>query len=306
MTARKTRIIAIFTFIFLTLLVSVGCSEEQKAKESMQKALLKQTEMNQYRSSGHAEIRLPGIPLIMDWNGAASKNPLRAEADVKLSLPGSEKSVELPLIVQDNRLYLRIPALNQKDEYFVLETASPAGSVGTPLAENLKNADQLSRTVYTALIEDLHSGWFRQDPEPVKLEDGTTAQTINVNIDANNAASISAAWNKNMPAVFEALRQFGLITDTQANKMKTDWSGKKLQLEAPGQIAFVVDGEGWIRRQNVNLQCTVSSNIQQSAERYQIILASRYEGINRTPDFHKEIPTRTKPAGDILKMLLHK
>src|SRR5690606_19593406 len=106
--------VTLMTLAFLTL-ISVGCSGGEQLQLDVQNALAKQTEMNNYRFSGSANLNLEHASAGMNtnplttrlitmftngkltWEGVASVEPVRMELSLNLTPHGSNQSIDIPM-----------------------------------------------------------------------------------------------------------------------------------------------------------------------------------------------------------------
>jgi hypothetical protein len=296
--------IAIALFLVLLAALTAGCSDGTKAKEQMQQALTKQKEMQNYRFTGNAEINQDGFRA--EWTGTASNDPLKMEADVTIMPKEGADKLEIPILLQDNKLYLHIPALNKDDEFLLVDLSSSSASGGTPaplLAENIKNSGEMSRTIFNMLISDLDKEWF-EHKETSTQPDGKTVNQYTVAINEKNEQEINARWSAKLPALIDALNQYGLITKDRAERLKQDWTDKTLRMTAPGTLALMVGENGFITEQQIDLRFSIKK-ADGDAKPYQIKLDSSFADINENPSFNKEVPTQVKPFEQIIQLLLN-
>jgi hypothetical protein len=311
----------LLTLLITATVTAAGCSDDSKAKTGLEQALAKQTEMKAYSFNGTADLKidLPAPkagqnPLTstflnmllqskLEWSGAASTEPIRFEADIKSTPAGSQASLDLPVILKDNKLYLHIPMLNKTGEFYSIDMAelSKLSGQASPLSpDSLKNITKtVSETVKLA-IADVDPKWFKQTAGTT-LKDGTKATSYRLDITDKNRAEIETALRAKLPLLAEQLKASGLLTQTQADEWKAR-SGT-FSLKSPGYIAAAVDETGFIREQSVNFSISYQgSDSKEHSTGIQFTQA--YNSINQEPKWNKQEPQNARPLSEILKLLM--
>ncbi|MBO9604948.1 MAG: hypothetical protein J7639_03310 [Paenibacillaceae bacterium] len=298
----------------LAVSLLAGCRNgDGTAKQDVLSALGRQAEMNNYRFSGDAELKLGNLPQQnglnavttslmtmflggkLEWSGVTGDSPLRLEATVKSTPAGSSTALELPILFQDNKLYVNIPLLNKKDEYYVLG-ADQLGSAG---ASALQSLPRIAADASRLLADAIDAKSFKEAKEQVTLKDGTQAKRVTLDITAKNKDAVSTAVSAKWPAFVDSLKSGGLLTNAQADQLKAE---ANVQLAAGDQLAATIDADGFIRELLVKVAFSTAQEggTPQSRE---INLHAYYDQINRNPAFEKEVPKTTKPFDDVLKAL---
>jgi hypothetical protein len=304
-----------------------GCTKDTHYKEDVQASLKKQIEMKNYSFTGAADLALGNfIPQAKDSNpittnllgilqnsklaytGIVNTQPVQLEVDLKATpaaLAGA--SLDLPIILKDNKLYLNIPILSQKDEYFSIDLTKlgTATNPKSPLSpDSLKNVSQIASSISKLIIGDMEEKWFDKAKTAVTLKDGSKASTLSVQVDEKNKAAISATLQTKLPEIITALNTNGILSAEQAEKLKQS-NFKSIQVVTPSSVVFSIDEAGYIREQQVNLSFTMPDETG-TAINHHINLQQTYEQINKSPKFTKEIPKKIKPFEDVLKLLAPK
>lgn len=300
---------------------AAGCTDDSKAKENMEQALAKQTEMKSYSFSGTADLKidLPAPkegqnPLTstllnmllqsrLEWSGAASTDPVRFEADIKSTPAGSQTALELPVILKDNKLYLHIPMLNKTGEFYSMDMAelSKLSGQASPLSpDSLKGITKTTADAAKLAIADINPKWFKQT-DGTKLKDGTAAAAYRMDITDKNREEIEAALKAKLPQLADQLKTAGLLTGAQAEEWKTR-SGT-FRLKAPGTVAAAVDEAGFIRELTVDLSASYQGS-DSKEHNTALKFTQAYDGINQEPKWSKQEPQNARPLSDILKLLM--
>jgi transposase-like protein len=295
----KSRKFIIYAAVTMTAAAMLsGCQDEgPEIRDAMKQALAKHSEINSYRFVGGADIQLNRNPLPTDqpltvgllslfkdsrieWSGTASTQPVRLETDLKVTPRGSSSSIELPMIIKDNKMYAHIPLLNAKDEYTVWESPAPA--------ENLANSQAAAQELTSLLITDVETKAFKRE-EP--------NQWI-LSINEKNAQAIAEQWSKRLPELKDIASKYGLVKPQQTEAWKSGASSSKLTLTAPGEVRIVTDQQGFISELKISLNMTLGQD-SSSAASLKLELSNRYSEINQSPAFVKDIPANTRPFEQI-------
>lgn len=317
MTTTKTLLLGAVLAIAAT---AAGCTKEPDlAKEKMEQAFLKQSEVSAYSFTGKASlnIQIPaagtGKNLIgaaftdmltkgdLEWSGAAAYNPVRLEAELKSTPKDSGTALTLPLLFKDNKLYLQLPLLG-KSETFSLDMAELSGLSGktNPFTqENLKSSGKLVSDGFRVLIADIDAKWFKTE-EAASLSDGGKAQVYRLEITDKNRSEIEAAIKGRLPELADLLSAAGLAGEAQVQALKSSAAGFTLQ--APGTMTLTVDQTGFIRRQTLELAFGFPGTGGQAAAN-SVKMEQSYGDVNGSPAFKQEPPANARPLGDILKLL---
>ncbi|MVO99390.1 hypothetical protein [Paenibacillus lutrae] len=294
-----------------------GCTDRAATRAAVQQALTKQAEMNSYSFTGNAELKMNGLPAAEDispltaqlfsflkdsrisWKGSVEARPFRTQTDLILNSRSAGAELTIPVFFQDNKLYFRLPLLNQKDEYFVTSLKSPGDPQDTNAVDKLQQVSSLTSDLSDLLMEGADAAWF--DEEDTVLADGSSAKSYTAAVTRVNAG----AWNKQLqeklPRVLDALAANGFISDTQAALWKKE--AAEFKLKAPGKWSVTVDGQGFLRKQEIDLVFTAGDSKPDTSEDKKITLQQTFDGINQMPAVQKEVPARTKSFDEILKRL---
>lgn len=304
-----------------------GCKEELHYKLDAQTSIAKQIEMKNYAFAGNADIDLGNlIPPAKDSNaitanllgilqnssiefkGVANTAPVQLEVDLKakpVALAGA--SFDLPIILKDNKLYMNIPLLSQKDEFFAIDLTKLGSTENFKNAltpDSLKNISQISSTISKLIMDDMQEDWFKKTKDELVLQDGSKASTLTINVDEKNKAAISTVFQARLPVIISTLQTSGIITVEQAAKINQN-NYSSVQIEMPSSIALTIDQSGFIRDQSIKLAFSIK-DAAGAAATHHLNLKQTYDQINKNPAFTKEIPSKIKPFEDILKLLAPK
>lgn len=305
----------------LAVLFTAGCSEEpDKSKEAMEAAFAKQAEINTYSFAGSAalNIRLPaakenGNPLTglfglftqgkLEWEGAASYEPVRLEADLKSVPDDSGTPLELPIILKDNKLYLHIPVLSTQEDYFSVDMSRLSQLSGNPnpfTEEDLKNTTLIITEALRLALTGIDAKWFKEE-SALTLEDGAKAAVYRLDITEKNRAELEAAIKTTLPDWAGLLANSGLLSQEQADALQKQ--GGSLTVQAPGHISAAVDEAGFIRRHSLDIAYEYMDADGQASSG-SIAFEHSVNDINGTPVFRKQPPANPRSLDDILQLLL--
>lgn len=305
-----------FAALLSLLLVLSGCgASNAKWKEQVISALEKQKEINSYSFAGEARIKW-GEPedsgqsspvsqslaqLVTNgkwsWSGIASVNPLRLESELELASADSSAVMTLPLILNENHIYVNIPLINPKDEYFSLDLdalSEMSGGTGKLSQERLHNVMNIASQLSTRLFAALDEKWFAKADQP--NANGHTV--IEVNITEDNSQAITEALKEQWPLIIDDMKENGLLAEEQAAVWKQAAGEIKLGL---GKLSVAVDNGGFIRELTIHTELGMG---QEDPVRL-IHVRQAYDRINEAPVFTKEIPEKTRPLTEVLKLMMN-
>ncbi|WP_438446285.1 hypothetical protein [Gorillibacterium sp. sgz5001074] len=315
---KSTLLLAVLMTASLT---AAGCSEENHAKERMDQALTKQAEMKSYSFTGNADLNLEmpsqkegSNPMTsalltmfmkgkLEWNGAASTDPVRFETDLKSTPAGSAAALELPVLFKDNKLFLHIPMLNKDGEYYsvdMAELAKLSGQANPMSPDSLKNISKTMSDAAKLAISDVNPKWFAES-DAGALKDGTKAVSYRLDITDKNRKEITDALKAKWPQLADTLKSSGIFTGSQAEEWKAQ--SATLDVKAPGSIEIKVDSAGFIREQNVSLSLSYQGK-DGKGHSSSFRVAQAYNDVNQSPKFQKEEPKNARPLSEILKLIM--
>lgn len=317
LTARKWMTTAVLASLLVPTLS--GCTDHNAIKQSVQQAIAKQKEMKTYKFSGSVDLKLgAGLPVpdgnpmtaavlgslkesTIEWTGVSSVEPVRLEADVKVTPKGSSTPFTLPFLIKDNKMYVSLPLINKPDEFYAVDlTQLSQGGASQLSVDNLKNTSQMTTALWSKLADAIDAKWFDQAKDPVTLPDGKPAKAFTVTITDKNAAEINAAINAKLPEIADLLQTNGMIGEGLAAKWKA--AKTAVELRGPSKLTLLVDEQGFVRDEKLELVYKLKG-ADGAASDNQTTLHEAYEQINQAPQFQKEVPAKTKPFDDVMKLL---
>jgi hypothetical protein len=317
------------TLIMLILLATavVGCGDGKQLQLDVQNALAKHTEMNNYRFSGSADLTLErpegnwssnpltaGILTMitngqLSWEGVASVEPVRMELLLKLTPHSSSQAIDIPMLIQDNKMYLHIPAINEPEQYYEinLDELSEMSGTDNPLSvEQLGNAGQLFSSMFQEIVSSVNPNRFEEVTD--KDED---LRSINITLNQKHVEEAIDIWFTAVPRIMQQLNEAGYIQPkteqawehklSQANHR--DWieHSDEITLNQPLTLLMKLDEEGYVRESH--MKADITATIKKATKTWSVDVVNRYDDINQKPAFTQPIPTNVKPFSDILKFM---
>lgn len=303
----------------ISLVSLTACTDNTKVKEAFQQSLNKQSEMKSYTFDGSTTLAISDglmksanpltnglLSLIREssitWKGVSNVEPLQFQSDFRITPKGSTSPIDLPILIKDSKLYFNLPALNKTaDEYYAIDLQKMSGTNTSPLnADTLKNSPQVSTALSKLIFEGIDAKWYKETKDPVKLADGTTAKSIQVDLTTKNVKEINTQFQAKLPEFIGTLQTNGYITADKAEALKKNGLAS-LVLKAPGSMKIAIDDKGFIRDQSLDITFTVTMD--GKALDNHIVLKQTYDAINQGAPLTKEVPAKVKSFDDILKLL---
>ena len=321
---------ALITLVILSLVI-VGCEQGEQLQTDVQKALAKHAEMNNYRFSGSAELKVDLFDSTADhhmnpltasllilitnskltWEGVASVEPVKVELKLQLTPHSLQQTLDIPLLIQDNKMYLHIPAINENDEYYEIDLAalSEQADLAPSASPNIDvwNAAQLFSSSLSDLITTI---------EPKRFEDTTSKdaelQTISVTLMQKQVKEVIDSLFTALPTIVDPYSKAGLIQPETAEAWMQKWNEEQhnswlertdeITLNDPISLMFKLDEAGFARESQLKFNMTMASD-SQGARTWSINMVNRYDEINQNPPFTMEAPTNTKSFADVMNFM---
>jgi len=318
--------------ILLTILATavVGCGNGEELKLEVQQALANHTEMNTYRFSGSADLNLEdptpdagANPLTsgmkamftngqLAWEGVASVEPVRMELALKLTPSNSNQPIEIPMLIQDNKMYLHIPAINEPEQYYeidLVELSQLSKSENPLTSEQLGGAGQLFSSIFHDVVSAV---------EPKRFEDMKTDETdlksIEITLEQKHIEEVIDIWFTALPGIINQLNVAGYIQpqtleDWEQKLNQTNyesWIERKedITLNQPLSLRMTIDEDGFMRESHMIVDMTVMGE-DKTTKTWAVDVVNRYDDINQNPPFTQPIPKNVKPFTDILEFMLN-
>ncbi|WNR46419.1 hypothetical protein [Paenibacillus roseipurpureus] len=303
----------------ISLVSLTACTDNTKVKETFQQSMDKQAEMKSYTFDGSTTLAISDglmksanpltnglLSLIREstitWKGISNIDPLQFQTDLHVTPKGSTSPIDIPILIKDSKLFFNMPALNKTaDEFYSIDLQKMSGSSSSPLnADTLKNTPQVSSALSKLLFEGIDAKWYKEAKEPVKLADGTSAKSIEVDVTAKNSKTINEQLHTKLPEFLSTLQTNGLLAADKVETLKKN-QFNSLTIKTPSSMKVAIDEAGFIRDQSLDLTFTVT--VDGKALDNHIVLHQTYDAINKSTPLTKEIPAKVKSFDDILKLL---
>lgn len=333
---RSTVILAVIA----VLLVVAGCSSSDKpAKDALVDSLKNMSKMNAYAFNGTINVNDVTIPADesdalgaasmitsmlkgakMSFDGQYDKDAKRTDMTIKLeySSAGTSTTLEIPLIMTDEKMYVKIPSLpvlpesiTSKYIEFDLKKLVEEQGASAPSALDRDKLMKLSSDMMLAIVEPFDSKDYFSEPkaadveglpQDVKYDDLIQFQLTNETF----PAAVEIIANKVVPAIIDLLSSDEEYL-TLLSLKKEDLDKAKQQLTDNGaqvieeiKKAVKVNNfnlttglkDGYMMYQGVNADVVVT---QENSDEIKLNMSvqSQYSDINKKQTFKQEIPTDT-------------
>ncbi|WP_377474393.1 hypothetical protein [Paenibacillus chartarius] len=315
----KSKWVASAALASLLVPVLSGCTDHNAIKQTAQQAIAKHAEMKSYQFAGSLDLKLgmslpapDGNPItgavlsslkesVIEWSGVQSSDPVQLETDLKITPKGSATPFAFPVLLKDNKMYVSLPTINKPDEYYAIDLAKLGDPGKTPLnPDSLKNTSKVTAALWSKFTDAIDARWFEQAKDPVMLPDGKPAKAITVTVTEKNAAAINSVISAKLPEIGEALTTGGLLSPEQAAKWKE--AKTSLELKPLSNLTLLIDEQGFVRDEKLELVYSLK-NADGTVSDNRTTLHESFEQINQPPQFKKDVPAKTKPFEDVLKLL---
>jgi hypothetical protein len=323
-----TRSYIIFALLIVLVTAVVGCSDGEQLQLDIQKALAKHTEMNTYRFSGSTDLSLerpegdwstnPMTARIasmitngkLTWEGVASVNPVRMEMQLQIIPNGSTQPIEIPMLIQNNKMYVHIPAINQPEQYYEIDLeqlSEMSGAANSLSPQQLGNAGQLFSSLFHDIISAVNPKRFEDE-----ASDETAMKSILITLKQKHVEEAIGIWFNALPEIINQLSSAGYIQqetlESWQQKLSADhyksWIDRSdaITLNQPLILRMKIDDQGFIRESHIYVDITMTAE-DQTLKTWSADIVNRYDDINQNPPFTRPIPDNVKPFTDILKLL---
>jgi hypothetical protein len=306
MNTSMTRYHATWVLLVSLLLIVSGCVDRNQWKADVLEAVRKHESVRNYRFSGYLEHETTSsgaaesassrlwsiVPRegAFSWQGVASFEPLRAEAEIGIAAAGRDP-VTISLFIQHNKMVFQLPAAQAAGQYFSVDLGELAdGRNGSaPLGE----AGNRFAGALAGVVEAMDAKWF---DEPEELASG---KRITVSFNQDQAEPFAQFWQSAWPAVAAALSGYlpeGSLPEGGAA------SAPAFTLHEPARFTFVLDDAGYLAEFGAEAHMGWQREDGTAASR-KIRLVSRLDDINADPPFERAMPEEAVPFERLLDLL---
>lgn len=286
------KILLSIIILALSMAAISGCTDREELKQDLTTALAKQAQAKNYQFSGEADIYIqPAIfrsslsdPITtglltmlgeskISWTGVSSNDPIQLELQLKVTPKGLNQSIDLPLIIKDNKMYFSIPGLNQNEEYFSL----------TP--DKLTLSEKTVPKILSTIAESIDSSWLE---EADSTKNSQHFRTIIIKITEDNVQKLADSLYDILPAA----------KDMSGARDNFDRFLQDIKLDKPGEILVSIDEQGFIRQEKIDLDVSFGTE-----KKVRFHAQWMTDKINQNPEFTLPVPQKVKPFEDVLRFI---
>lgn len=292
--------------LFLTLLLMLsGCVDRSQLKADVQEAVKKQGELRDYRFSGSLRLTdsspspaggpVPGIwpdwpaDVTITWQGVASYDPLRAEADIRITAPDRDPVV-LPLVIQHNKMAFRLPGVLPDDAYLAVDLQQLAEKSGNRTWPGPAESGHWFAELAGAMLAHVSPDRFDEPDDRLEF------RRITVTYNEKQAEAFGDIWTVAWPEVQGALADAGFPAGRMAPAPAT------FTLHEPVRLAFDLTEDGFVEQFRAVANLSWQRDNGESGNRV-IRLVHRQDDINAGQTFVRDMPDVTIPFDELLKRL---
>ncbi|UFJ39535.1 hypothetical protein LOK74_15910 [Brevibacillus humidisoli] len=252
----KKRVLLIMLSILTMLAVFVtGCGEKKSAKQVLQDAYNNQLTLNSYSFEGALKFRanLEGeefenspeaaqIKMVLDalekseltFKGTTQVDPMQTELqlDAKIALQGMSMNFNVPIIMNKEKMWIKIPAIDMVPElaqlqgkYLEIDYKELSELSQQPFnpAEDLKAQQELSKKISDIFYKHVGDDYFVEvSKEEAKLPEGIEAEHV-VKLQVNNdnfIPFVKLIANNVLPEALDAIAQSEHIAEAQKAELE--------------------------------------------------------------------------------------
>lgn len=227
----------------------------------------------------------------IEFQGQTSEELLKSEAELTVAM--GDMSWTMPIIVDQELLYFKLPLPGQDEKYFSM-----------PIDIDMRNQAMKSSDTMKQLLETLLSNvkgkWFHEaDAE----NEGW--KRIEIEISDQSKTDLLLAMKNSLPTMLQTLEEKEWINNKQSEQLSSYFSRstvtdalRSIELKEPGVFALTLDEQGILRMIQLQLQIIDPQGTEQG-------IALQYEvtPLNSTPEFAMQIPENVQSFEDILLLM---
>lgn len=304
------RIRATVALLLVLSLVIPGCVNRDQLKTDVLDAVRRHEHVRNYRFSGSLELAVPagaerarqrsGLRALLpgegtfSWQGVASFDPLRAEAEIFIAAPDRDP-VRIPVFIQHNKLVFSLPGAGAPRRPFAVDLGELSGRRGAEGAPPLSESGARFAAAMAAFIGGIDAGRF---DEPEELENGRRIVAV---FREHQAEEFGRFWNGAFPAVEAALRAY-LAGTAPAQGGAPAAAPAGYTLHEPVTFTFDLNEAGYLEQFRAEAHVTWQRE-DGSPDGLIIRLVSRLDDINADPPFVLEMPGDAVPLSELLNLL---
>jgi hypothetical protein len=340
---QRAAILALVAILF----VVAGCSSSKPSKEALVDSLKKMSEMHAYAFSGTIGINDITIPANesddlgmtamiasmlkgakLSFDGQFDRDAKRTDVTMKVeySSEGVSTTLEVPMIMTDEKMYMKIPNLpflplpedltSKFIEIDLKKLMEEQGTTDAPVINNDKMI-KLSSDMVLAMIEPFESKEYFSEPKAADVQglpqDAKYDSLVQFQLTNENfPAALDTILNKVAPAVIdllasdeEYLKLIG-VKKEDLDTVKQQLTENSAQWVEQAKKAVKVNDfklttgvkDGYMTFQGINADIAVSDE-SIGETKLNMYVHSTYSAINEKQTFKQEIPTDTTTLEDL-------
>ncbi|MFF2484286.1 hypothetical protein [Paenibacillus sp. NPDC058071] len=331
---------AAMLLMIAAFLIIAGCSSGKAPKDALLNAMQKTGEANSYaaqitfgidqlanpqaKNSDPAAAIVTGLlqGAIFTADTVYQKEPLRV--DMELGVKAGDLTLNLPLIMDGQKLYVKIPAipLLQLPEsiighYIEVDVEAIAAQQTSAEALDLEAQMELTQKVSAILMKHFDEKTFfrTMKADDVGLPDGIQAsQIVRFKIDERNAAkSTDIMLNKVLPELLDLLAsndaylQTAQLKKEDIQKLKADLESKKSDITDNLKINELsvigaIKGD-YLSYQSGKVDIAFTNALTNQTSTLAFHFDVKYSGVNEPAAFKNEIPKDAVKLEELTKLL---
>jgi len=310
-----------FSLILLTLflLVSIvftGCGKEKTAKELVLDGVKKSAEVKSSAFDGKIDITLDTknlkapqelAPLQMlsqiqiSFSGKQNVNPMQFEGSFQAQMGGI--SLDFPMIMKDNVLYIKIPAIAQP---YIGDTTKQYISMEVQNADP-KKTNEDSTKIVTSILNGLdEKALVKEDVKNFQIDDGSAKDAVSVVITKDNIKPfLQKFMAESLPLILNQAEKSALNEEskTQIQQIKEEINKNKTGIEKTineidkyltintFKMTSVYDKDGFERKAMMTFDGVINSE-QDGSLGIKINMEVNNKDINKEQKFEMAVPTK--------------
>lgn len=299
----------LFSGMMVFLLLSGCVPKGEQFKEISLAALEYYTQLSSYGFEGSGVVHIPVYESdnsddqmnILDllqkaswsWKGIADFEAQRMDIKVGVAPEQSDLSMQIPVILTSDILYIKLPAWNT-DESAILAVNLPDDIKKRSIQKYM----QLFPKLLTQVITPLHPKYFTLIEEDEKLK------RISIPIDQNTVLPMLKQLEPNLEDILALLQEFGLIQTQQAELWLDTFESdafldkiKTIQLPEEGYITFTVQDQNQLLGVSIKLVFQFGED---PSSLHRLEWDTHFSNHNEQMEFSEPIPDQAIELDDIL------
>jgi hypothetical protein len=239
----------------------------------------------------------------MTWDGIAYRNPEQLEARISMDVLGQGTPSTIPILIMDGQLYFQIPLLNLDNEFFVLPMENISSMKGLSISALLLTQSALNE-INKYIFAAIDPKWISSTASQTSSDDQADRLApvrYEIQITAENADKVESAVLTGIVDWLAQLNEEAIENSTNPDTLpKLEVSDNQIQLQPGSSIAVVVDPQGYIIEQLIELSGeNVTSGEPLSAFTYGILI----EQVNQSPQITADAPEKVLDFQSVLTFL---